>query len=327
MSAPLRPRPAAPHGPAVLGRASATPSPPVCSPSVSLAPAGSAPCWAPHSPPPGTGWSPSPAAPAPAAPALALLLPEVPRRPAAAVAHAAADLLLIAVPDDALAGVVADLAEQGALRPGQIVAHTSGAHGLAVLEPAAAAGARPLALHPAMTFTGTPDDLDPAGRHLVRGDRPGGAAPAGRPAGRRPRWRARVGGRVGPPALPRRAGPRREPPGDPGQRGDRPAARRRGGPAGEGARPAAAGRPGERAAARRRRADRPGLPRRRGHRCSGTWPGWPPPHRSPSPRTWRWPDVPPTGRSPPAGCGRWTRSRCSACWPTAVGRWPREREE
>ncbi|MEU5913391.1 Rossmann-like and DUF2520 domain-containing protein [Micromonospora sp. NPDC047527] len=90
---------------------------------------------------------------------LALLLPEVPRRPVDAVADAAADLLLIAVPDDALAGVVADLAERGALRPGQVVAHTSGAHGLAVLAPAAAAGARPLALHPAMTFTGTPDDL------------------------------------------------------------------------------------------------------------------------------------------------------------------------
>ncbi|MGW5556258.1 Rossmann-like and DUF2520 domain-containing protein [Micromonospora sp. NPDC003944] len=90
---------------------------------------------------------------------LALLLPEVPRRPVAAVAKAAADLLLIAVPDDTLAGVVADLAERGALHPGQIVAHTSGAHGLAVLGPAAAVGARPLALHPAMTFTGTPDDL------------------------------------------------------------------------------------------------------------------------------------------------------------------------
>ncbi|MBM0234547.1 DUF2520 domain-containing protein [Micromonospora sp. STR1_7] len=90
---------------------------------------------------------------------LALLLPEVPRRPAVAVAHAAADLLLIAVPDDALAAVVADLAERGALHPGQVVAHTSGAHGLDVLAPVAAVGARPLALHPAMTFTGTPDDL------------------------------------------------------------------------------------------------------------------------------------------------------------------------
>jgi predicted short-subunit dehydrogenase-like oxidoreductase (DUF2520 family) len=40
------------------------------------------------------------------------------------------------------------------------VAHTSGAHGLAVLAPAAAVGARTLALHPAMTFTGTAADLD-----------------------------------------------------------------------------------------------------------------------------------------------------------------------
>ncbi|WBC12856.1 DUF2520 domain-containing protein [Micromonospora sp. WMMA1998] len=90
---------------------------------------------------------------------VALLLPQTPHRSAAAVARAATDLLIVAVPDDALADVVADLAASGALRPGQVVAHTSGAHGLAVLAPAAAAGARPLALHPAMTFTGTPDDL------------------------------------------------------------------------------------------------------------------------------------------------------------------------
>ncbi|MFI5835300.1 Rossmann-like and DUF2520 domain-containing protein [Micromonospora sp. NPDC051300] len=89
----------------------------------------------------------------------ALLLPQTPHRSAPAVARAATDLLIVAVPDDALAAVVADLAAGGALRPGQVVAHTSGAHGLAVLAPAVAAGARPLALHPAMTFTGTPDDL------------------------------------------------------------------------------------------------------------------------------------------------------------------------
>ncbi|MEH1099282.1 Rossmann-like and DUF2520 domain-containing protein [Micromonospora sp. CPCC 205561] len=90
---------------------------------------------------------------------MALLLPGVPGRSAAAVARAGVDLLLVAVPDDALAGVVAALADGGALRPGQVVAHTSGAHGLAVLAPAVAVGARPLALHPAMTFTGAPDDL------------------------------------------------------------------------------------------------------------------------------------------------------------------------
>ncbi|WP_432983821.1 Rossmann-like and DUF2520 domain-containing protein [Dactylosporangium sp. CA-233914] len=86
-------------------------------------------------------------------------LPHARLRPADEVA-AAADLVVLAVPDDALAALVAGLAETGALRPGQIVAHTSGAHGLAVLAPVAAAGAFPLALHPAMTFTGTETDLE-----------------------------------------------------------------------------------------------------------------------------------------------------------------------
>lgn len=75
------------------------------------------------------------------------------------VALEARDLLVIAVPDDVLGNVVAGLAAMGAVRPGQIIAHTSGAHGLEVLRPAVARGARPLALHPAMTFTGTADDL------------------------------------------------------------------------------------------------------------------------------------------------------------------------
>jgi predicted short-subunit dehydrogenase-like oxidoreductase (DUF2520 family) len=90
---------------------------------------------------------------------MAQLLPGVPHRAADKVAMAADDLLIIAVPDDSLQGVVAGLAATGALRPGQVVAHTSGAHGLAVLAGAAAVGCRPLALHPAMTFTGTADDL------------------------------------------------------------------------------------------------------------------------------------------------------------------------
>jgi predicted short-subunit dehydrogenase-like oxidoreductase (DUF2520 family) len=70
-----------------------------------------------------------------------------------------ADLVLIAVPDDALGPLVRGLAEAGAFPPDQIVAHTSGAHGLEVLAPATAAGAIPLALHPAMTFTGQARDL------------------------------------------------------------------------------------------------------------------------------------------------------------------------
>jgi predicted short-subunit dehydrogenase-like oxidoreductase (DUF2520 family) len=95
---------------------------------------------------------------------LAQLLPGAQLKPADEVA-AAADLVLLAVPDDALGGLVAGLAETGAIRAGQIVAHTSGAHGLAVLEPVTQRGAYPLALHPAMTFTGTEQDLD----RLARG--------------------------------------------------------------------------------------------------------------------------------------------------------------
>ena len=77
-----------------------------------------------------------------------------------AAALRAADLLLLTVPDDMLPNVVRVLADSGALREGQVVAHTSGRHGLAVLAPAAAVGARVIALHPAMTFTGTPVDLE-----------------------------------------------------------------------------------------------------------------------------------------------------------------------
>lgn len=90
----------------------------------------------------------------------AALLPEVPVMPVEEVARAGTDLLLIAVPDDALGPLVADLADGDGLRLGQVVAHTSGAHGIGVLQPVSARGARPLALHPAMTFTGGGGDLD-----------------------------------------------------------------------------------------------------------------------------------------------------------------------
>ncbi|MEV4352077.1 Rossmann-like and DUF2520 domain-containing protein [Actinoplanes sp. NPDC049596] len=85
----------------------------------------------------------------------ARLLPGAAIRPADEVARAATDLLLLSVPDDALAGVVSGLAATGALRPGQVVAHTSGAHGVAVL-----GDVEGMALHPAMTFTGAATDLD-----------------------------------------------------------------------------------------------------------------------------------------------------------------------
>jgi predicted short-subunit dehydrogenase-like oxidoreductase (DUF2520 family) len=69
------------------------------------------------------------------------------------------DLLLLTVPDDMLGNVVSMLAASGAIHEGQYVVHTSGRHGLAVLADAVAVGARPVALHPAMTFTGTAVDL------------------------------------------------------------------------------------------------------------------------------------------------------------------------
>ena len=90
---------------------------------------------------------------------IATLLPGVPNAKPTAVAREC-DVLLLTVPDDMLANVVTMLAHAGALHEGQHVVHTSGRHGLAVLEPAAAVGARTAAVHPAMTFSGTAVDLD-----------------------------------------------------------------------------------------------------------------------------------------------------------------------
>jgi predicted short-subunit dehydrogenase-like oxidoreductase (DUF2520 family) len=87
------------------------------------------------------------------------LLPGTPLRQAEDVVRHA-DLVILAVPDDALGPLVADLGESGAFRPGVIVAHTSGAQGIGILHPAVARGALPLALHPAMTFTGFPEDAE-----------------------------------------------------------------------------------------------------------------------------------------------------------------------
>jgi predicted short-subunit dehydrogenase-like oxidoreductase (DUF2520 family) len=88
----------------------------------------------------------------------AALLPGIPLMPPDEVV-AAADLVLLAVPDDVLPGLVRGLAAAGSFRPGQIVVHTSGARGVAVLGPAAEHGVLPLALHPVMTFTGRIEDV------------------------------------------------------------------------------------------------------------------------------------------------------------------------
>ena len=70
-----------------------------------------------------------------------------------------AELVLLTVPDDALPTLVEGLAQLGAWQAGQLVVHTSGRYGTDVLQPARSAGAIPLAIHPAMTFTGLSLDL------------------------------------------------------------------------------------------------------------------------------------------------------------------------
>ena len=69
------------------------------------------------------------------------------------------ELVLLAVPTDQLSALVAGLALTGAWQPGQIVVHTAAAYGTGVLAPAQNGGAIPLALHPAMTFTGSSIDI------------------------------------------------------------------------------------------------------------------------------------------------------------------------
>ncbi|MFI5780012.1 Rossmann-like and DUF2520 domain-containing protein [Nocardia sp. NPDC051570] len=85
-------------------------------------------------------------------------LPDSRILPAEKVA-ARSELLVLAVPDSELAGLVSGLASAGAVRPGTIVLHTSGANGIGVLAPLTERGARPLAVHPAMTFTGHDEDI------------------------------------------------------------------------------------------------------------------------------------------------------------------------
>lgn len=69
------------------------------------------------------------------------------------------DLVVVAVPDDEIQGLVAGLAKAG-IRKNQFWMHLSGAHGLLPLLPAIDAGAVGMAIHPAMTFTGDVSDVE-----------------------------------------------------------------------------------------------------------------------------------------------------------------------
>ena len=84
-------------------------------------------------------------------------LPDTPVVPPQDVAGDA-ELLVLAVPDSELPALVAGLATTSAVRPGTIVVHTSGANGVGILAPLMP-DCIPLAVHPAMTFTGSDDDI------------------------------------------------------------------------------------------------------------------------------------------------------------------------
>ncbi|MFJ4224042.1 DUF2520 domain-containing protein [Microbacterium sp. NPDC089695] len=69
------------------------------------------------------------------------------------------ELVVLAVPHEQLPDLVAGIAEVGGWQIGQLVLHTDPGYGIEVLRPAAERGAIPLAVHPAITFTGTSIDL------------------------------------------------------------------------------------------------------------------------------------------------------------------------
>lgn len=86
------------------------------------------------------------------------LLPGVPLLDVPALVERS-EMLLLAVPDDQLGPLASGIAATGLAPGGQLVVHTSGRYGTDVLAPLARAGAATLAIHPAMTFTGTRTDL------------------------------------------------------------------------------------------------------------------------------------------------------------------------
>lgn len=85
------------------------------------------------------------------------LLPTVPNLKPEEVA-AQNDILILAVPDDHLVSLITSLEAAGSLKPGQYVLHTSGSKGLGVFA-SVTTPIRPIALHPAMTFTGSRYDV------------------------------------------------------------------------------------------------------------------------------------------------------------------------
>ncbi|WP_285187304.1 DUF2520 domain-containing protein [Rhodococcus sp. MEB041] len=86
-------------------------------------------------------------------------LPDAEIMPATDVARRS-ELLILAVPDQELDALVRGLARTDAVSPGTLVLHTSGANGVGILAPLAGRGVVTMAVHPAMTFSGKPEDAD-----------------------------------------------------------------------------------------------------------------------------------------------------------------------
>lgn len=70
------------------------------------------------------------------------------------------EAVLFAVPDDVLESLVSGLAAAGHIQTGHLIIHTSGRYGTDVLKSVREHGAIPVAIHPAMTFTGLSLDVD-----------------------------------------------------------------------------------------------------------------------------------------------------------------------
>ncbi len=88
----------------------------------------------------------------------AALLPGIPVTSVEEVVRRA-ELVLLTVPDDALPELIAGLSATVSWQAGQLVVHTSGRYGAAVFDAAAGHHVLGMALHPAMTFTGTSMDV------------------------------------------------------------------------------------------------------------------------------------------------------------------------
>lgn len=106
------------------------------------------------------------------------ILPGVPVLEVPAVIERS-ELVILAVPDEQLPSLVAGLAATGTWQAGQLVLHTAPGLGVRVLDPAVAAGVIPLAVHPAMSFTGMSMDLSRLAETYFAVTAPGPVLPIG----------------------------------------------------------------------------------------------------------------------------------------------------